>query len=531
MNTINSNINYEFYYLLRLEIAKNDYPWQEPRSIAAVEPSQLTQEGITIDNDKRLFRSDTFASPSWNHGESLPPEPLENWSQNLRSSWEKVQRCYIDHFAKQGINASQSQSFCTQALIGVALLIRDSDLESCTITLPLRGTGNSTANQVAFEPNMWLLQVIHTSFEKEPLEQITTPAIFAHFQPQFQKIQQNNHWQLRLDLHIPQLAPMDISENIADFNFAPNPVFAVYGLAHGDYVGDGEWLQHLQGFLLEDEPALLVRVLPRLLMHEWQFTRMDLAAIFIRKHLQAHSTLCNQTKLPCLSNHQLSEGLQVIAGLEADTTLLLSQLRHAIKTLEIHRNNTEKWLWRTRQYRSKWNVVWQHENEAPLLDNFDADRQRLHNHVTYVEGDLTYLESIRRRWHLHFEGRQLVWSERLGSLSNILVFFVAVGVASLTTMGLNNLPQHDNGSFLSPLINFFKHLQTEQPVIADFIILLSQPVIYWLLVLVLLLLIFWYLGETILRKMRCSYVWRWGIVAMLLLPAFWFIGKATMKLL
>ncbi|OAD22748.1 conserved hypothetical protein, membrane [Candidatus Thiomargarita nelsonii] len=263
-------------------------------------------------------------------------------------------------------------------------------------------------------------------------------------------------------------------------------------------------------------------------MREWQFNRMDFAAFQVRKYLRARSSYRNQANLPCLSSRKLSEGLQAMAMQDADTTLLLGKLHQAIKTLEIHHNNLERWL--RRAHSPQWDVVWQPKDEVPLLDGFNTDVQKLHNHITYIQGELTFLEGIRRRWHLHFEGRQLAWSERLGSLGSILAFLVAVGAASLTAVGLTNQSQENNGSFLSPLVHFFNWLQAK-PVVADLIILLSQPVAYWLLVLVFLSPIFWHIGKTLRQKMRCSRVWRWGAVIALLLPIFWQIGKAVVKLL
>ncbi len=511
MNTTNHNLSYEFYFLLRKKVEFQ----QEPRSLSANQSPRIMQEGIPIDSDKRLFRSKSFAPHLLSDDELLHLEPLEDWADHLKTGWEKIQQIYTEHFGHQEVNATEARDFCRQALIGVALLINDAHLDSHTITASLR----STINQVDFKPEIGLFQVNYTPPDNKG---VAAPAILTLFEPQFQAIQQGKHWQLQLDLPVPQLVPIEMTKNSANPTIAPNPIFAVYGLAHGDLEQIGETTtQALQDFLINDDPAVLVRVLPRLLIRQWQFTRMDFAAIQVRQHLQTCSHLYYQANLPCLSNRQLSDGLQTMAMENAKTSLLLGKLHQAIKTLEIHHNNTKRWLRRARQYSPYWQVVWQHDDDSPLLSHFDADKQKLQNHITYIQGEITYLEGIRQYWHLHFEGRQLAWSEWLGSLGSVLAFLVAVGAASLTAVGIQNTPQADKGSFLSPLINFFNELQAT-PVFADLNHLLSQPVAYWLLVIVLLIPVFWHFAQVLRRKTRCSRLWRWGI-GIAVLPVFLFV--------
>ena len=516
MNTTNHNLSYEFYFLFRKNIDRQ----QEPRSLSANQSHRIMQEGIPIDSDKRLFRSKSFAPapPLLSNDEQLPLEPLADWANNLKSSWEAIQHVYAEHFSHQEIHATEAQDFCRQALMGVALLINDARLDSHKITALLRGS----VNPVVFQPEMGLFQVNYTSPDNE---EMTASASLTLFEPQSQDIQQGKHWQLQLDLPVPQLAPIDMAKNSANPTIAPNPIFAVYGLAHGDLdkMGD-KTAQALQDFLINDEPAVLMRVLPRLLIRQWQFTRMDFAALQVRQHLQTCAGSHYQANLPCLSNRQLSDGLQVMAMENAKTSLLLGKLHQAIKTLEIHHNNTERWLRRARQNSPDWQVVWQHDDDASLLSRFDADKQKLQNHIAYIQGEITYLEGIRQHWHLHFEGRQLAWSEWLGSLGSVLAFLVAVGAASLTAVGLQNTPQADNHSFLSPIIRFFNELQAT-PVFTDLTHLLSQPIVYWLLVIVLLLPIFLHFAQGLRRKIRCSRRWRWGMGIVLLSSVFLFLVR------
>jgi len=503
-----SNLSYEFYYLLRTNIEQEDNTWREPLTLMATPSPRITQEGITIDSDKRLFRYDAFTKQA---------SPLEEWLEHLKCGWEKIQGYYSEHFANQNISEKQAQTFCSQALLGVALLINDATLESHLIKVPFQ-SGNSVAGEMVFKRKSWLLEVSYTPPDDSDGEQMPTLANFFHFEPQHQTIPIEKQW-LRLDLSTAQLSPMEITTHTA-------PIFAIYGLAHGDLNDIDE--KNYQNFLVGGEPALLVRVLPRLLVRQWQFTRMDFIATRERQRLRKQRAAYNQTdeQLRCLSSQRLSKGLQKMARLNADTTEFIGNLSKAIKTLEINRNNLERKLRRVSKHSPNWKIDWHLEHEIPLRSSFNADIQKLHNHFTYIQGDLTYLDGIRQRWRLHFEERQLAWSERLGSLGTILAFLVAVGAASLTAVGLNN-QSHDNGSWLSFLIHIFDQLQTK-PLIADSIILLSKPVVYWLLVFVFLLPIFWHIGKAIWGKIRCHCVWCWGITIGLL-AVFWYIIDKIVK--
>ncbi|RKZ51698.1 MAG: hypothetical protein DRR16_31305 [Candidatus Parabeggiatoa sp. nov. 3] len=481
------SLSYEFYYLLRTEIEQEGIIQLEPLYFSSVELPRLSEEGFMIDEDKRLFRSETFIAPP--SKTALP----ENWLLHLKQGWEQIGQIYQKAFVKQGLDESLAEVFCTRALLGVALLIADVRLDSHTITLSFKGPGG--ADRVRFKPGRSLLQI-------DSQENGFEGGAFVRFEPHYRLPSTKQHWQLQLDVAMPYLAPMAISANTPKPHFAPNPVFAVYGLAHGALPENETWPKQLQDFLVGGGEALLVRLLPRLLIRQWQFTRMDLAARLVRQYLQAQSQHFDQAPLSCLPNRTLSNGLQMMARLEADTTLLLSKLHQAIKTLEIQRDNLMLRLREAHQLNTQWDVIWEKTYETPLLDSFEADKQKLQNHIVYLqEGELRYLEGIRRRWHLHFEGRQLARSERLWSLGSILAFLVAVGAASMTASGISQSTEKSE-SWLSSFVLFFESLQTE-PWVADFIRLLNNPVVYWCLVLVLLSPILWQVGKGLVLKIRC----------------------------
>jgi hypothetical protein len=507
-NTTSSDISYEFYYLLRTQIEKAEQLVREPRRLSAITEPSISQEGFLIDTEKRLFRYDSLTTQAENDLTDEEPQsmPLDEWPKHLKKGWDKIQRQYIEYFATQGIDASQAQAFCSDALLGVALLINDASLESHRITVPLRTSGDSTVSQVVFIPDTWLLHVVHTPPEDSSFGRMPEPAILAQFEPQFLPIQQDKYWQLLLELPIPQLAPMEIAANTSNPSLAANPVFAVYGIAHGEaMLNTNEW----------PLPALLVRLLPRLLMREWQFLRMDLAARQVLKYLQARSHLYRQAQLACLSHHQLVNELQAMAELRADTALLLRQLHQAIKTLEVHQHHSERRLRRAYKASPQWKVIWQYEGEAPLLDSFDVSQQTLHNHINDIETELTYLDGIGQKWHLQFEALQQAWRERLGSLGIFLASLVVISTATLMAVGIQS---HDNHSFLSRVVQLIQEIPSG---IAD-IFMLSQPIVYGLLVLILLLPMGWLIGKTWFQKIRCHRIWRWGSLSVLLLAVGYF---------
>ncbi len=479
------SLSYEFYYLLRTQVEQDNRHQSEPESFFTDNPS-LRQEGIPIDEDKRLFRSETYIVPSSPTG--LP----EQWAEQLNQSWEQIQRSYQEHFAKEAVSEVQAKEFCSQALLGVALLIADTQVESYSIAMPLHD--NNAADQVVFKPGADLLGVIHQPKHRDA-------AKLVRFEPARRR-NSKIHWQLRFDAATPYLAPMDMTTDTPNPHFAANPVFAIYGLAHGDLPKAEEWPRQLQDFLLGGDGAVLVRVLPRLLIRQWQFSRMDSAARLVRKYLHQQSNYFNQTRLRCLSNRELSNGLQTLAELDADATRLLGKLSQAIKTIEIHKDNLTLRLKQAEQHSDQWSLIWQHNQEAPLLDSFAADQQKLQNHITYIQGEQTYLEGIRRRWHFNFEGRQLAWTERLGNLGSILAFLVGVGVASITASTLSQSDSYSSDSWLSPLVQWLYGLLTI-PWITDFIRLLNNPLTYISLVIVFVLPIAWHWGNAVIRKIRC----------------------------
>ncbi|EDN70218.1 membrane protein [Beggiatoa sp. PS] len=246
-------------------------------------------------------------------------------------------------------------------------------------------------------------------------------------------------WQIQLSATQPiQLLPMQVGENY------PNPIFAVYGLAHGvlpDRIAD-----QLQTFLCSGKVALMARVLPRLLMQKWQFERLDIAAYQLRQPMDSQNDRYRQVpdaRLECASNKKLELDLRAMTQMEAAAKQILARVDAGTKTLEINRYNLERHLHRSEQIwqylddtpeaqKYEWTLVWQNDTEMPLLDGFDLDIRKLKNHTTYLQDALTYLDGIRTRWQLHLEGRRLQYESNIQFQLLVLTFIAAfAGVVAL----------------------------------------------------------------------------------------------------
>ncbi len=332
MNTSHPNLSYEFYYLLRTEFELEGKLWQEPPSLSNFQKPSIKKEGIPFDNDKRLFRASTHSLP------------LEKWPVFQKCGWENILACYTGHFAGDDVRA---EFFCSHALLGIAMLICDadmSDLAKHRVSIPLQGKDRTVPDEAVFElvpensPERELLKIFHEPDNGS--EQMPGPVCLAAFRPQFS----TRHCRIKPGSSDSRLVPMQTASD------APNPIFAVYGLTHGDIVRAEErnatWPGELQNFLEGGGSALLARILPHLIIRGWQFSRMDMAAHDMRRFLQEKCAARSETdsaELRCLPGQKLSEGLQEMATLQAHAKEMSGQLEKAVKTLEVHRNNTERY--------------------------------------------------------------------------------------------------------------------------------------------------------------------------------------------
>jgi hypothetical protein len=406
--------------------------WREPLTF----PNSVIQKdlhSLRIDKDKRLFR---YAPPLTESGE-LPP--LEEWQQHLQHAWQQIQASYQD-------------TFQPQAFIGMALLILDESVATHQVQC------HYPAGTVTFKPTTDKIpnEKILLTVTSEELHD-TLPATLEEFEPEFQPTTDWDNWQLQFSSQTFHLTPMKIGEQY------PNPVFTVYGLAHG--ILPDKAAEQLQSFLCSGKVALMWQVLSRLIMQKWQFKRLDMAAYEFRKRLDVENGRYQQIPnmlLECASNKKLELNLLDMSKIEAEAKQMLARLDAGTRTLEINRYNLERHLHRSEQVwqclnettaeKYHWKLAWQNDTETPLLDSFDLNIRQLQNHTTYLQDALAYLEGIRARWQLHLDGRRLQYEFNIQIMLLMLTFIASfTGVVAFITQnpeqvafllkGLSNNPQ------------------------------------------------------------------------------------------
>jgi len=419
-----SNLSYEFYYLFRTEIEADGKFLREPPTLSALRQSSIDKDGMLADQGKdRLFRIDTHSFQPYQQ-----PVSVDEWQKVMIFGWKNILACYTEHFDN---DKEKARSFCNQAFLGVIMLICDAELknlEQYKISVPLQKGGN-IPDEAVFQlvpeddPEHCLLKVSHHLPDNSRTINMPEPAVFTAFRPSSSIL----HCQLKIDTAgSVGLIPME-GENAA------NPVFLVYGLAHGNVVEAEEqgakWHDELQDFLEGKGAAVWVRMIPHLLIRQWQFARIDADARSLRQRLRGNCDIWSKSEdddLFCLSAQDLSAKLQDMARLQADAKEMKGLLQKTVKTLEIHRNNLMRVLRRANKNTLQWKLDWQDRDEIPLTDGFNSDIRNLQNHLDYIEGDLTRLEGIRSRWYLHFEGRELALHEQLTVSVNILKIIVTL---------------------------------------------------------------------------------------------------------
>jgi len=490
-----SNLSYEFYYLLRTEIEAEGKLFREPPTLSALRQSSIDKDGMLADHGKeRLFRIDTHSFQPYQQ-----PVSVDEWQKVMIFGWKNILARYTAHFDN---DKEKALSFCNKAFLGVIMLICDAELknlEQYKISVPLQKGGN-IPDEAVFQlvpeddPEHCLLKISHHLPDNSRAIAMPEPAVFTAFRPSSSIL----HCQLKIDTAgSVGLIPME-GENAA------NPVFLVYGLAHGNVVEAEEqgakWHDELQNFLVGKGAAVWVRMIPHLLIRQWQFARIDAASRDLRQLLRRGCDIWRKSdedgELLCLSAQELSEELQNMARLQADAKKMKGLLQKTVKTLEIHRNNLMRVLRRANKDTLQWKLDWKDRDEIPLTDGFNSDIRNLQNHLDYIEGDLTRLEGIRSRWYLHFEGRELALHEQLAVSVNILKIIVTlVTLFNILSSFLGKKPDE----FVSLLKSYFQQWQAHFPILA----LLTHPAAYWLMIILCLFPVFRFFAKEIIRKLKC----------------------------
>ncbi|HID98892.1 MAG TPA: hypothetical protein EYP59_01210 [Thiotrichaceae bacterium] len=288
----NRNLDYLFYFLFRTSRWKEGEYRQEP----LLAFGKLHDFGIPIDTDKRLFRRSAPAQT-----------PLADWPIHLIQAWQNVLQHYSHAFNSDNpyLCMDKAVQYCQENLLGVALVIMDDTLEQHELTLPLydpqyRQLGNAYFN---YDAQLKLFSI------RDLQQTMLEPATFHAFKPSVDKrALKAKNWTLRLDKTQPYLMQMQarFSEHNPVVTLVPenNPIFAVYGLAHGDAdrvlapftpaEREHRWPVRLQKLLLGADvkglplktTALLNSILARLLIAETVFESLDCEARLLRLILQ-----------------------------------------------------------------------------------------------------------------------------------------------------------------------------------------------------------------------------------------------------
>ncbi|OQW86856.1 MAG: hypothetical protein BWK78_09560 [Thiotrichaceae bacterium IS1] len=429
MTENNFSLSYDFFFLFR----RDAHELEDILPLPNLSRKDLMGNGIFVDEDKILI------------SRSYAQQPLDESLKLMVKAWQDI----VERHQKAIIpeNAKKIEEVCQAALLGMAMVIMDDSLDSHTLTIENREISRQSSS-IIFKRSQQTLFTLNK-------EENTTS--FEPFTAYFADGACKSRYPFSLVFQDGEvfLKPI-LGEEILDKETTKAPVFAMYGIEHpgvGKSFKTESWPKELQQILggkgknSQDLP-LLVPVISRLLMRQWQFTRMDCAATRLRGDLQKVVSYrqLSQAELICRSNHQLGEDLaQVIDKHTVDVKHLQARLLQAIRTLQINLNNLNKRLKEIQPRCQAQN--WQFIGQDSLVETFERDMRTLENHQSYLTGEMLHSEGLHQRWHLLLDGRRLALSEHLGTLGHILILLVALGeVANMTTQSHNNTvtpPTHE----------------------------------------------------------------------------------------
>lgn len=433
----NRNLDYLFYFLFRTYRWKEEEYRQEP----LLAFGKLHDFGIPIDTDKRLFRRSAPAQT-----------PLADWPIHLIEAWQNVLQHYSHAFNPENpqLGMEKAMPYCQENLLGVALVIMDDTLEQHELTLPLydpqyRQLGSAYFN---YDPQLKFFSI------RDQQQTMLEPATFHPFKPSVDKrALKAENWTLRLDKTQPYLMQMQarFSEQHPVVTLVPenNPIFTVYGLAHGDVDSvlasltpaeqEHSWPVRLQAMLLGEDAkglplkttALLNSILARLLIAETVFESLDCEARLLRLILQQKTAgyFATSDQIIQETRHsKLEQQLREMENLVTTTDYALGRLSQAVKTLEINQDNFQWRLHNLHPKEAEWEMDWQSSKPYPsLLEPLHLGVENLKNHTAYIEGKLTHLKGSCTRWRSYIAQNRHQLTEHLGLLGTIIVFLIVLG--------------------------------------------------------------------------------------------------------
>ena len=296
----------------------------------------------------------------------------------LATAWKMILQHYTDAYAEIPPLNDKARKFCETAFLGVVLLIMDEDIKRHQVLMPHR-----MGNDLCFALPKFAPQLLTVAGEQMP--DIAKLYAFSA---------ESKTYALKFAGNQPELVPVQPEAT------ANNPIFAVYAMEHSNGLSQSNeilpWVEPFQNFLCvesAEQPGLLNSLLPRLIMLQWQFQRIDIAAKFQRQTLHQSNTLYRNKSdqyLICTPNRELEQQLREIEQLRTEADYLSGRLLQAMRTLKITQTNLKHHLEAT-QYQSRWQVNWQ----PPLLEGFSQAINKLDNHQTYLQGEVTYLIAHR----------------------------------------------------------------------------------------------------------------------------------------
>jgi len=405
------NLDCQLYFLFRTHL------WRDGELIEESFKGRfdsLHQNDVKIDEDKRLFRR--------NFDPKIQTEGLQNWQQYLADSWKDILQRYTDAYAEiPARNAEiKAKQFCEAAFYGVALLIMDENIVRHQVNISLRIEDEQ--HNLYFKQPKPVTKLLSVRDRDQQMSEMANLYAFAlDSKPKL------SHYALKFEGNLPYLALMQPQPT------ADNPILAVYALQHSSGLSKFNpneilpWVKPFQDFLCvgsDEQAALFVSLLSRLIMRQWQFQRIDTATHFQRRILHEKNTLYrdkSEQYLVCTNNRKLEQELREIEQLHTDADYIKGRLRQAVRTLKINRTNLERLLQATQ---TRWQITWQFGSFKPLLDDFSEEMNKLHDHQEYLQGEVTYLTGARNRWHAYLEGRRLQVNERLNILGHVLVILI-----------------------------------------------------------------------------------------------------------
>lgn len=414
------NLDYQFYFLFRTYCPQGEDKLPEPFQ----EFGTLQGIGIRIDTDKRLFRRN---APS--------QKPLANWQTQLNTAWDDICQTYSRAFNSHNSPPTLPPAidYCEKALLGIALVLWDESLDRHEVKLDCYDNQHHRLGEVSFayRPKMddsWLFSL------RDKAGKMPTAAEFHALVPTTTMKVEN--WSLRLNNHGPYLVTMQSAEQ---FN---KPIFAVYGLAHGDAdlaLQQGQtWPTDLQQVLAGAgdlhqlrKTEVLNAVIARLLIRDAIFEMMDGTARDLRNQLQntqAKYSYQDETILQNTPDSVLEEQLRDMENLLTRATYVLGYLKQGIEALEINYENLQ---WRLDHLHQELGEPWQLDYQGtdrlpPLLANIRKAIKNLSSHLIYIQGKLTYLEGTRNRWRSYVNEHNHAATEHLGYAAHLIIFLVAL---------------------------------------------------------------------------------------------------------